>query len=211
MLVKWSNFKVGIKKSGKAVKKITIVVAIACSILTPLAATAQPLLIDIQAGASAAALPPRVSTTLPVTNLDSFVYQAGGAAANIYGDEDPNGGLPPQYGFDQTCRINYGIVGQNDAGLTTGHGSYMPSATGADEFLASPGEWAWSGPNNGNLNLSVGAIGLTTDSGFGFGTDSFSITLNSGGSWGGGGGLPSLPGVPPGPPVGATVTVGTGP
>jgi len=45
-------------------------------------------------------------------------------------------------------------VGQRDAGLTTGHGSYMPSAWGADEFIAPPGEWSQSGSNNGSPNYN---------------------------------------------------------
>jgi len=107
---------------------------------------------------------------LPPTNLDSFVYQAGGAADAIYGDEST--GLPPFYGFSQDHRINAGIFGQRDAGLTTGHGSFMPDAWGADEFIGN--EWSWAGASNGNyrqlsaLNLNAAdlleaAIGLGVD------------------------------------------------
>ncbi|MBA4026637.1 MAG: hypothetical protein C0473_00195 [Cyanobacteria bacterium DS3.002] len=90
---------------------------------------------------------------LPPCRLDSFVHQAGGAAEAIYGDE----GIrtpPPYFGFDQSHRINAGIFGNRDAGLTTGHGSVMPSAWGDDEFLAPPnGEQCQSGPNNGDMRL----------------------------------------------------------
>ncbi len=81
---------------------------------------------------------------LPPCQLDSFVYQAGGQAEAIYGDE----GIrtpPPFFGFDQSHRIDAGIVRQRDSGLTTGHGSVMPSAWGFDEFIAPPGEFCRSG------------------------------------------------------------------
>jgi hypothetical protein len=81
---------------------------------------------------------------LPPCQLDSFVYQAGGQAEAIYGDE----GIrtpPPFFGFDQSHRIDAGILRQRDRGLTTGHGSNMPSAWGFDEFIARPGEFCRSG------------------------------------------------------------------
>jgi hypothetical protein len=81
---------------------------------------------------------------LPPTTMDSFVYEAGGHAEHIYGDEGVNG-LPPYMGFGKAHRINAGIMDRRDAGLTTGHGSYMPDATGKDEFIAPPGEWGQSG------------------------------------------------------------------
>jgi hypothetical protein len=94
---------------------------------------------------------------LPPCRLDSFVHQAGGAAEAIYGDE----GIktpPPYFGFDQSHRINAGIFGNRDAGLTTGHGSIMPSAWGDDEFLAPPyGEQCQSGANNGDMRLQYDA------------------------------------------------------
>jgi|GEM_PF-1171922 len=64
------------------------------------------------------------SQKLPKTTLDSFVYQAGGAAEQIYGDEGV-GGLPPMFGMDESHTIGSGI---NSGGLTTGHQSNMPSA-----------------------------------------------------------------------------------
>jgi hypothetical protein len=79
---------------------------------------------------------------LPVCNMDSFVYQAmiTGQADQIYGDEGTDS-IPP---LDNFSYINSGI-GADSSGLTTGHGSMMPSAWGADEFLAPPGEWSMSG------------------------------------------------------------------
>jgi hypothetical protein len=95
------------------------------------------------------------SNGLPVCNLDSFVHQAGMQAESIYGDE----GLhtkPSAFGFSQSNRINAGISGQNDAGLTTGHGSYMPDANGADEFIMAPnGEWGPTGPGSGAYYASM--------------------------------------------------------
>ncbi|MBS2006402.1 MAG: hypothetical protein JST01_05140 [Cyanobacteria bacterium SZAS TMP-1] len=64
------------------------------------------------------------SQKLPKTTLDSFVYQAGGAAEQIYGDEGQEG-LPPMFGMDESHTIGSGI---NSGGLTTGHQSNMPSA-----------------------------------------------------------------------------------
>jgi hypothetical protein len=83
-------------------------------------------------------------SNLPPTNLDSFVYQAGGMADQIYGDEG-DVDIPPLNSFQKQNRINAGINGVNAAGLTTGHGSYMPDAWGADEFLMPPGEWDMTG------------------------------------------------------------------
>src|SRR5208337_1351175 len=67
---------------------------------------------------------------------------AGGGLSQsaVTGAGQTTTGLPPLYGFTQASRINTGITGARDAGLTTGHGSYMPNAWGADEFLAPPGE-----------------------------------------------------------------------
>jgi hypothetical protein len=100
---------------------------------------------------------PAAKNSLPPCNLDSFVYQAGAQAEMIYGDEGVTD-IPPLFGFTSASRISAGITGINDAGLTTGHGSYMPSAAGADEFIAGPdGEWAQSGVNHGNLNYNNAA------------------------------------------------------
>ncbi|MFN8555764.1 MAG: hypothetical protein U0103_30215, partial [Candidatus Obscuribacterales bacterium] len=95
---------------------------------------------------------------LPPTQMDSFVRQAAGNAENIYGDESHEGPPPFMY-FEYENRINSGIYDIRDKGLTTGHGSYMPSAWGRDEFLGA--EWSQSGANGGNPNL--GGIGTTQD------------------------------------------------
>lgn len=95
----------------------------------------------------------RLRNGLAPVMTDSFVRQAGESADLIYGDESPaagrgemNGGPPPFYGFSEAHRIESGIVGQRADGLTTGHGSYMPSAWGRDEFLGA--EWSQSGASN---------------------------------------------------------------
>jgi len=88
---------------------------------------------------------------LPATTMDSFVKNAikAGRADEIYGDEGQGDNPPPFYdGFTARHRINAGIVGQQDAGLTTGHGSPLPDAWGRDEYLGGQ-EWSQSGPNNG--------------------------------------------------------------
>jgi len=104
----------------------------------------------------------RVVNGLPPTSTDSFVYEAGGMAELIYGDEGTTD-IPPYFGFDQTHRINTGITGTRAKGLTTGHGSLLPNAWGADEFIG--GEpWSMAGspyPNApGTLNLLGGTIQL---------------------------------------------------
>jgi hypothetical protein len=95
---------------------------------------------------------PGMRNGLPPTRMDSFVANAGASADLIYGDEGTDT-YPPYFGFTYEHRINAGITGIRDAGLTTGHGSYMPCANGADEFIApgNPGgEWSRSGANYGN-------------------------------------------------------------
>ncbi len=101
------------------------------------------------------------SNALPPTTLDSFVRNAGGNAEAIYGDEGTTS-IPPYLGFSYSHRINAGITGQRDAGLTTGHGSYLPSTWGADEFLAAPGEQSQAGANGGNPRLNNADAALNT-------------------------------------------------
>lgn len=80
---------------------------------------------------------------LPATRLDSFVRESG-YDDNIYGDEGEVG--PPPYSqFQSFNRINAGIHG-DDQGLTTHHGSLLPSAWGKDEFIGGP-EMSVSGPS----------------------------------------------------------------
>jgi len=84
---------------------------------------------------------------LPPTSMDSFVHEAAGSAENIYGDEGYMG-PPPFDSFTVEHRINTGITGVRDQGITTGHGSNMPDAWGGDEWTGN--EWSMSGANGGN-------------------------------------------------------------
>lgn len=93
---------------------------------------------------------------LPPCRMDSFVDQAGGMAELIYGDEGVIG-LPPYDYFTKEHRINAGIFGTRDAGLTTGHGSFMPDAWGADEYIGN--EWGQSGSQYENYAQQFDAYG----------------------------------------------------
>jgi hypothetical protein len=106
------------------------------------------------------ALADGLTNGLPQTSMDSFVYEAGPNAEMIYGDESipigsgiytlPAGVSPtPIAGFNQVDRINSGIFGTRAAGLTTGHGSYMPDASGRDEFVNGGPEFSMSGNQAG--------------------------------------------------------------
>lgn len=85
----------------------------------------------------------QINRNLPPCRMDSFVDQAGGMAELIYGDEGVGAELPPFDNFTKEHRINAGIFGIRDEGLTTGHGSLMPDAWGADEYIGN--EWGQSG------------------------------------------------------------------
>lgn len=89
---------------------------------------------------------------LPPTTMDSFVRTAGAKADLIYGDEGTYQ-EPPYFGFTAEHRINAGITGQRDAGLTTGHGDMLPDAWGRDEFLGQ--EWSQGGKNGGQYNAAT--------------------------------------------------------
>lgn len=80
---------------------------------------------------------PTAANGLPVCRLDSFVHEAGGRAELIYGDEGTDG-PPPIHGFNQENRIDAGIYGGRDAGITTGHQGHLPSSWGRDEFIGGP-------------------------------------------------------------------------
>ncbi|MBK9141794.1 MAG: hypothetical protein IPM23_04810 [Candidatus Melainabacteria bacterium] len=101
-------------------------------------------------GGTARVFGPRGRNGLPVTSLDSFVLNAGGHAEHIYGDEGANG-LPPYEEFTKVHRIEMGIQGSRDAGITTGHGSTLPDAWGGDEFVDGP-EFTHAGHNGGFSN-----------------------------------------------------------
>ncbi|MBS1997464.1 MAG: hypothetical protein JSS86_14185, partial [Cyanobacteria bacterium SZAS LIN-2] len=117
-------------------------------------------------GRAAVPYPSTIKTRngLPMCNLDSFVSQAGPMADYIYGDESVAGDKPEfNDGFTAIHRINAGIVGVRDSGLTTGHGSYMPCAGGRDEFISRGGEWCYSGASDympSTANLSPGLAGI---------------------------------------------------
>lgn len=81
---------------------------------------------------------PRGRNGLPPTNLDSFVFEAGGHAWHIYGDEGTYS-IPPFMEFSPIHRIERGIMGPRAAGLTTQHGSPLPPAWGGDEFVKTEG------------------------------------------------------------------------
>lgn len=83
---------------------------------------------------------------LPPCTMDSFVHEAKNMAENIYGGESFFG-PPPFDGFTQDHRINSGLFDDRNTGLTTGHGSQLPDAWGADEFV-SDGEMTASGPQD---------------------------------------------------------------
>ncbi|HEY9786877.1 MAG TPA: hypothetical protein V6D17_15915 [Candidatus Obscuribacterales bacterium] len=71
---------------------------------------------------------------LPPCNMDSFVYEAMGHREHIYGDEGVYS-IPPYFEFTPIHRIERGILGRRNAGLSTGHGSSLPPAWGGDEFV----------------------------------------------------------------------------
>jgi hypothetical protein len=107
---------------------------------------------------------------LPATTMDSFVMNSvlNGTSFMVYGDEgsgnanDGFGGLPPLSNFTYADRIERGIWGSTAQGLTTGHSSYLPSATGYDEFIAPPGEWYQSSPGAGSqLNTNVPGFSIS--------------------------------------------------
>ncbi len=99
-----------------------------------------------------------VRNGLPPTTTDSFVRNAGAFAEQIYGDEGQGDQLPPYEQFTQSHRINQGIVGIRDAGLTTGHGSMLPNAWGGDEFSMSGPEFSQSGANGGTFNFPLPSL-----------------------------------------------------
>ncbi len=89
--------------------------------------------------------------------LDSFVRQAGCHAEDIFGDEGScdSGGLPPFENFTECHRINTGICGIRNRGLTTGHSSWLPRAWGCDEFITPGCEWSKSGPCSDSNMLPI--------------------------------------------------------
>lgn len=105
-----------------------------------------------------------VRNGLPPTSMDSFVLNAEGHAEHIYGDEGVDG-LPPYDEFTPQHRINMGITGIRDAGLTTGHGSMLPPAQGGDEFVDYEG-FSGSGANYGGYQMFAFGFGMPTNNSF---------------------------------------------
>lgn len=134
------------------------------------------------------ALPASAQRQLPPVRLDSFVREAGAQAELIYGDEGTTS-IPPIDNFKKENRIDAGIHGVSDLGLTTGHGSVMPDAWGADEFISPPGEWTQSGAK-GNLASYTSISATNLDSR----TSNHSNPTAGGGS---GGNYPPPDGPPP--------------
>ncbi len=103
---------------------------------------------------------PRGRNGLPPTVLDGFVRNAGGSVDRIYGGEGEGGGLPRYNEFTPEHRIDRGIVGDRAAGLTTGHGSMLPSAWGGDQKVDTEPDTRSGSPNAGmpaNWNLPAAA------------------------------------------------------
>ena len=142
---------------------------------------------------------------LPPCTMDSFVYEAGAHAEDIYGDEGTNG-LPPLANFTKASRINAGIMNTRDQGLTTGHGSLMPDAWGADEFIAPPnGEWGQSGATGHVTGDTMYGSAPTQPAGGGAGGGSGVTPVYSGV-----GGVSPNPNFPPAPGEGYYSIVGCG-
>lgn len=74
---------------------------------------------------------------LPDTTLDSFVKNAGGEAEFIYGDEGTDQ-QPKMNGLTRANTISHGFHGIDNLGLTTGHGSYLPDASGVGYSFSGP-------------------------------------------------------------------------
>lgn len=131
---------------------------------------------------------------LPPVQMDSFVDQAGGAAELIYGDEGADG-LPPYFGFNASHRIDNGIQGIRDQGLTTGHGSLMPSAWGGDEYIGAE----WADTNRGHARNNYGGEGLDAAALAQAAAAALAQGAISGGTSSGGAGTPNGLPEPPGP------------
>lgn len=84
---------------------------------------------------------------LPMTSTDSFVLNSGGQGELIFGGEGTDG-VPPYNEFTEDHRIERGIQGERAEGLTTFHGSLLPSAWGNDEFIGGT-EWLQAGRSGG--------------------------------------------------------------
>ncbi len=130
-----------------------------------------PLLPPVMQSGRAPSGMPNVRNGLPPASLDSFVLNAGGYADRIYGDEGAEH-LPPFEEFLPENRINQGILGIRDAGLTTGHGSMLPPATGGDEFVKTE-PFTMSGANFGGFQMGAAGMGSQSGNGGGNGNNGF--------------------------------------
>lgn len=118
--------------------------------LAPQAKAINTAKINISQSAILQMMQTRTRRNLPPVMMDSFVQQAGAHAELIYGDECIGQNPPPYDYFTKIHRIDAGIHGLRDLGLTTGHGSVLPDSWGADEYI-SAGEWSQTGAR-GNVN-----------------------------------------------------------
>jgi hypothetical protein len=84
----------------------------------------------------------RLRNGLPPVTTDSFVYEAGGMAELIYGDEGSRS-LSPYFEFTPEHRIGAGITGTRAEGLTTGHATALPTSWGGDEFYMPESMWCF--------------------------------------------------------------------
>ncbi len=84
---------------------------------------------------------------LPDTRLDSFVLNSGGRGELVFGGEGDSG-PPPFSGYGMEHRIGPGL----NPGLSTGHGSLMPSSQGWE------GEANYSGGFTGGRAVDSGPI-----------------------------------------------------
>jgi len=120
--------------------------------LVSISRTLAPRLLYSSTGQLARQFGPRAANGLPVCQLDSFVTQAGSRADQIYGDEGSLGPTPYE-GFKPENRIDAGIFGSRDAGLTTGHQSTLPAAWGGDEYVGGT-EWVRNNATYSDYDLS---------------------------------------------------------
>lgn len=130
---------------------------------TPFTRSQRAAFLPTGLGGTASIHGPTGRNGLPTCSMDSFVLNAGGSAEAIYGDEG-SGGLPPYFEFSKAHRINRGITGQRNSGLTTGHGSYLPDAWGGDEFVDGP-EFSQSGSNGGGQYWTTNSGNVGTNPG----------------------------------------------
>lgn len=97
---------------------------------------------------------------LPETRSDSMVKEAGGRAWLGFGNEGVDG-PPPFMGYTPEHRIERTFTGVRAEGLTTGHASLLPPASGGDEKVA-PEPFTMSGSPYPARAVPHGAINSPT-------------------------------------------------